>query len=225
MTSNKIYLVRHGENLANIRVMLSSRKVDYPLNERGRLQAEQTADYFRSSKIDEVYASPLKRAVETAQIIAAPHDLLVNIRENFREIYTGVLEDRPDSVESWRGWHQVTRAWIDGLPGTRFPGGEDHFMVRERMRLGLEEILDGKNGRTILIVSHIGLLTATITEICPEVSPAEIIRKETQNCAIAEVEMTCKDGRWTGKLVRWGDFSHLHGEAAKFTPPLMQMNE
>ena len=222
---NKIYFVRHGENLANIRMMLSSRKIDYPLNERGRLQADQTAWYFRDTRIDEIYASPLKRAYETAQAIAAPHALEVAIRENFREVHTGDLEDRPDSPESWREWFRVTRAWMDNRPETRFPNGEDHCMVRERMRSGLEEILDRKDGRVTLIVTHVGLLMATIADLCPEVNVAEVMEKESQNCSVTEVDMQLRNGRWSGELVRWGDFSHLHGEAANFTPALMRFED
>ena len=222
---NKLYLVRHGENLANVRMMLSSRKVDYPLNERGRLQAEQTAKYFREIRIDEIYASPLKRAYETAQAIAAPHGLTVATREGFREVYTGDLEDRPDSPESWREWFRITRAWMDGQPETSFPNGEDLYTVRGRMRADLEAVLAGKNGRAILIVTHVGILMATITELCPRASMAEVIEKESQNCAVTEVDMQLRDGKWTGELIRWGDFSHLHGEASKFTPALMRFED
>jgi broad specificity phosphatase PhoE len=41
-----LYLVRHGENLANITKEFSYRAVDYPLTPKGILQAEQTAEYF-----------------------------------------------------------------------------------------------------------------------------------------------------------------------------------
>jgi broad specificity phosphatase PhoE len=221
MTENKLYLVRHGENLANLLVQLSYRKIDHPLTERGRLQAAQTADYFRDKTIHEVFASPLKRAVETAQAIAAPHGLAVAIRENFRELNTGDLEDDAGSEASWRVYHQVNRDWIDGKPESRFPGGEDYFMARDRMRKGVEEILDGKAGRAVVIVSHIGLMTAAIRDLCPRVDLDEILRKETQNCAITEIDMRWSEGRWAGELLRWSDFSHLYGEAANFVPALM----
>ena len=61
--ANTIYLVRHGENLANITKEFSHRLVDYSLTPKGIIQAEQTAAYFRDFHIDEIYSSPLKRAV------------------------------------------------------------------------------------------------------------------------------------------------------------------
>ena len=69
-----LFLVRHGENVANITKEFSHRLVDYDLTDKGRLQASQTADYFRSlSKnvsIDAMYSSPLKRAMQTADIVS-----------------------------------------------------------------------------------------------------------------------------------------------------------
>jgi broad specificity phosphatase PhoE len=221
---NKLYLVRHGENPANVLGQLSSRIIDFPLNERGRLQASQTAEYFRSITIHEIYSSPLKRAYETAQIIAAPHGLQVAPLENFREIFTGKCEEEDAASEaSWGIWFQVNQAWLAGNLETRFPGGENYYEVRDRMRAGLEQVLAGKDGRSILIVAHIGILTATISDLCPAVDIHQIVKKETQNCAITEVEMQQVDGRWQGELVRWSDFSHLHGEAAKFTPGLKRV--
>lgn len=201
--------------------MISSRIVDYSLTERGRLQAEQTAQYFESFKLDGVYASPLKRAIETAQIIARPHDLEVLVRENFREVYTGVLEEQPDSAETWREWGRVTAAWRNGQVELAFPGGENQIMVKDRMLAGLDEILAGRDDQAVVVVAHIGLLMSSISAICPHVDLDELLAVETQNCAITEVDIHREAGHWTGELVRWGDFSHLHGDAANFTPPLV----
>jgi broad specificity phosphatase PhoE len=81
-----IYLVRHGENPANLTRQFSCRLVDYSLTPRGVQQAEQTALYFGRLPIGAVFASPLKRAVETATIIAQPLELEVQLLEQFREV-------------------------------------------------------------------------------------------------------------------------------------------
>ena len=59
---NTLYLVRHGENRANLTKQFSYKTVDYPLTPKGVLQAQQTAEFFQDKQIDEIYASPLKRA-------------------------------------------------------------------------------------------------------------------------------------------------------------------
>lgn len=225
MNQNKIYFVRHGENLANLRGMLSSRIVDFSLTERGRLQASQTADYFREHKIDAIYASPLKRAIETAEFIARPHGLSVGVRESFREVYTGELEDRPDSPDSWREWGRITQAWRSGQVELAFPGGESLVMVRERVRAGLEEILSGQDGKVIVIVTHIGLLMSTIGDLCPGADHDMVFAKESQNCAITEIDLRREAGCWKGDLVLWSDYTHLQGDAANFTPPLVHVED
>ncbi len=63
--TTRIYLVRHGENLANITKEFSYRTVDYPLTSKGALQAEQTAERFIGQGIGAIYASPLLRASDS----------------------------------------------------------------------------------------------------------------------------------------------------------------
>ena len=87
----QLYLVRHGENPANVTKRFSFRAVDEGLTGKGILQAQQTADFFRSLAHSRegwlgqmVVASPLKRAIETATIIANELELGVSVKEAFR---------------------------------------------------------------------------------------------------------------------------------------------
>jgi broad specificity phosphatase PhoE len=65
----RIYYVRHGENIANITREFSHKKVDYSLTEKGTKQAEATAGALEEKRICSIYCSPLKRAIETADVI------------------------------------------------------------------------------------------------------------------------------------------------------------
>ena len=113
---NTIYLVRHGENKANITKEFSYKKVDYPLTTKGILQAQQTADFFKDKAIDEVYASPLRRARETAEIIASTLDLQVTVIENFREVNVGALEGRPPDADNWAIHNRIVADWYGNAP-------------------------------------------------------------------------------------------------------------
>src|SRR5579872_6100860 len=94
--TNTLYLVRHGENLANITKEFSYKLVDYPLTPKGVLQAEQTAAFFLNTiPLMAAFASPLKRARETAEIIARAQNLSVTVLEEFREVNVGDMEQRP----------------------------------------------------------------------------------------------------------------------------------
>lgn len=64
-----IYIVRHGQTEMNHRKALQGRS-DYPLDEKGIAQARAAAEKLRDIRFDRVYTSPLKRAVQTAKLIA-----------------------------------------------------------------------------------------------------------------------------------------------------------
>lgn len=215
LTLNTIYLVRHGENQANLTKELSSRKVDYPLTAKGRLQARQTGEYFHDKAIHAVYASPLKRASETAHIIAGALGLPTTLKDHFRELQVGDLEDLGNSPEAWRQHDEVIAAWMRGDLERSFPGGENCLTVLERMRRGLGEALEGRTGQNVIIVGHGGLFNTTIRDICPGVDAAAIWNSDFPNCGISEIEIARQDGRWRGKLRRWADYSHLHSHAAE----------
>jgi broad specificity phosphatase PhoE len=210
---NYLYLVRHGENLANLTLEFSHRKVDYPLTPKGVLQAQQTAEALRSRHIDEIYSSPLKRALETAQIIAEPHRLPVTIIENFREVNVGDLEGQPPTTEAWNFHNAIVAGWMNGHPETYFPGGENLPMLIERTRQGLVDLLVGKSDRRIVIAAHGGIFTFTLPSIC-EPFDRSILRQGLANCSITEVAAEVVDGQIKARLISFGSKDHLSGEAA-----------
>jgi broad specificity phosphatase PhoE len=213
---NKVYLVRHGENPANITEELSCRKVDYSLTAKGRLQAQQTAEYFEDKSIDLIYASPLKRAFETAQIIGERLGLTPVIIEGLREINVGRLEGMPDRNESWRIHNKILYAWIEGNTETKFPGGEDLIMSNARMRNAMQLILSGNDGRRIVVVGHGGLFFTSIGVLCQDTRMQDISAQASHNCSISELEIELNHDQMQGTLLRWADDSHMHDEAADF---------
>lgn len=216
---NTIYLVRHGENKANITKEFSHKKVDYSLTPKGVLQAQQTAAYFRDRHIDEIYSSPLKRAYETAQIIAQQKGLPVTAMENFREVNVGFLEGQPPTDENWRIYAETVRDWYKDKPHVAFPQGENLFDLESRLYSGLEEIVKGKNGKHIIIVGHGGIFIAAALHLFGS-TVAETVKGDYRNCAISEIEIGYVDGVLRGHLKGWGFCSHISGEAADFVSGL-----
>ncbi|HUX39096.1 MAG TPA: histidine phosphatase family protein [Rectinemataceae bacterium] len=213
---NSVFLVRHGENRANITKELSHRHVDYPLTEKGRLQAEQTARHFAALKVDEVYSSPLKRALETAEAIAGGRGDRVRVLEEFREVNVGSLELAPDLDGSWRLYKEIVLGWLAGARERSFPDGENMVDLVERFRRGIAKVLAGKTDRNIVIVGHGGIFTFCVPEICDVGDRRRFFATESSNCAIGELGISMEDGEIRGKLRRWADVGHLHGEAADF---------
>lgn len=215
---NRLYLVRHGENLANITKEFSHRHIDYPLTPKGVLQAQQTAEHLADKGIHAIYSSPLRRAVETAEIIAARLGLRVVVLEELREINVGDLERRPASAESWAFFQSVLLSWLAGKVETAFPGGEDYVTLWRRMRAAIERAVAGRQGQNVVLVGHGGIFTLTLKDLCPAVDLDWLRRSESHNCSISEIMVTMRDGRPVGEIIRWASYAHLHGLAAELVP-------
>ena len=211
-----LFLVRHGENPANLSKEFSHRRVDYPLNDKGRQQARQTAEFLRARQpIGAIFSSPLLRAAETAALIGAPFGLEPVIIEEFREINVGELEGQPPTRELWDQHDNVLRAWISGQRETRFPDGEDHHGLCERMLSGLRQVIQANPHSPSVIVGHGGIFTATLMTFCQDLDFPSVLRAPNHNCSISEVSLELDGDRPVGRLVRWAEYGHLSGEAAQ----------
>lgn len=210
---NKVYLVRHGENLANITKEFSYKLVDYDLTEKGRVQAQQTADYLASQNIDEIFSSPLKRATQTAEYIAKKLNKQYEIIEQFREVNVGKLEKKAPDKNSWDIYFNVTNDWYAGKKETKFPDGEDYFTLYNRFIKGLETITSEKDKKNIVVVGHGGIFTACLLELCSIKDKKEFVSQKNSNCSITEIII--EKGLYKNvQLLYWADSKHLSGEAA-----------
>ena len=207
-----IYLVRHGENPANLTREFSHRKIDYSLTSKGVAQAQEVAAYFQTLPIDKLFSSPLKRARETAEIISGAINLPVTVVEGLREIDVGTLEGQEPTDELWEFHDNIFRAWFEGRRETAFPEGEDHHTLTERMHSSLLHAIGDDPDSKIVVVGHGGIFTATIKELCPECDLLALLPRRTRNCAVTEIEAELRDGRIYGTLVRWADAAHLSAE-------------
>jgi len=206
---NTIYFVRHGENPANLNREFSYRIVDYPLTELGVRQAQQTASYFAGRTVDAIYSSPLKRARQTAEIIgtATGHD--ITIVEEFREINCGSFDGQPPTDAMWAHHDQILRQWRDGQHSVSFPDGEDYHTLVARARVGLEQVTAGQDGKHIVVVTHGGIVGATIKDVCRDLDLDLVWRVPNANCAITEIEVQRSDRETWGTLKRWAACDHL----------------
>lgn len=149
----QIVLVRHGATDWNLEGRCQG-ATDRELNAVGVHQAEQVAATFTNEPIEAIYSSHLKRARQTAESIAQPHNLPVLIEHDIRELDHGKLEGLtfneikdtyPDFISRWR----TTPAEI------QVPGGERLAEVAERAWNGLNRIVwQHGDGKTIVVVSH-----------------------------------------------------------------------
>jgi broad specificity phosphatase PhoE len=225
MVTNTLFLVRHGENPANITREFSYKKIDYPLTALGVRQAEQTAAYFAGlgngrgesgtgQGIDAIISSPLKRALQTAEIIGAATGHAVTVVEEFREINCGEFDGAPPTDALWEHHDRILASWRDGDLDAQFPGGENYHMLLARVRTALAQAVAGRDGQKIVIVAHGGIVGASLRDVCPDLDQQLIWTVPNRNCAVTEVELHAPSlaadmAEARGVLKRWADCGHL----------------
>lgn len=212
----RLYLVRHGENIANLTKEFSHRKVDYSLTAKGVLQAEQTALYLRDKGIGAIYSSPLRRAYETAQHLADALGQEVVVVEAFRELNVGDLEDQPPTPEAWMAHNEVLRAWRRGELDVSFPGGENFLQVWQRVGAAYRQVVECHPDESVAIFAHGGVFATTVKALCPDVDIASLLRQENHNCSITAIDAELCEGKLYGQLAYWAACDHITGEAAEF---------
>jgi probable phosphoglycerate mutase len=170
--------------------------------------------------VDAIYASPLLRARQTAEIFARRIAVLVHLREELREINVGSLEGA-STPENWARYHRINAAWYAGQSEVAFPDGEDLRMVAARFLGCVGEIVAAHPGGAAVVVGHGGVHTACIALLCPGVDLPALLAQPNHNCSITEVEATLtEDGRVQGVLREWAAYGHLYGVAAELIPAL-----
>lgn len=151
--SGRLLFVRHGETEWN-RSGLCQGWRDIPLDETGEAQARSLASRLGSWRVDRVISSDLLRARRTAEVIAEPHGLDVEVSVDLREFRFGEVEGqslaRIKDTPLGRRW----LAWKRGLSDEPLPGGESVAEVAARMGRGIEAVLAGLDGGTVAFVGH-----------------------------------------------------------------------
>ena len=92
-----IYFIRHGESIGNIQGIIQG-SLDLELTSKGKTQAKLLADKFKKKKIDYLYSSPLKRALQTTNILNSSMQLDVQIDDALQEYNYGIAEGQPWQV-------------------------------------------------------------------------------------------------------------------------------
>jgi probable phosphoglycerate mutase len=179
-------LVRHGEANCNVEGVIGGRKGCTGLTERGRSQAAGLAERLaRTGELGEVaalYASVLPRAVETARILApalrAPTGGQLDV-----ETDCALCELHPGAADSLT-WEEYTASFAEpggrglgalgGLVGSGVdptrpfsPGGESWSEFVDRAAGALEHVVAAHVGRTVVVVTHAGVVEASMLRFLP----------------------------------------------------------
>jgi broad specificity phosphatase PhoE len=183
--SATLVLVRHGQTDWNVKGRYMG-WTDEGLNEEGLRQAERLGRRLERWPIGAIFSSPLKRARSTAEMVAGPHSLPVQIVDELGEMRIGEWEGMyaGDIAARYPGLWKTWRA----NPGDfRMPGGESLDEVRDRAVRAFNRMMDGPKGRMVLAVTH-DVVVRLLVAHCLGVSEDIYRRLEVGNASITVIE-------------------------------------
>ena len=158
----RLLLIRHGETSANAEGRLQGH-LDVSLSERGRRQSEQIADRLSQLSLEALYTSPLKRARETADIIAGRNGLTPEDRPALMERNVGELAGL-NREEIRARYPDFVRTRAEARPEVAVPGFESDADLKQRVLDGLGAIIESHPAQTIGVVTHGGAIAAFLRE-------------------------------------------------------------
>jgi probable phosphoglycerate mutase len=196
------HLLRHGRTEHTPERRYSGRN-ELPLSRTGRAEAEAAAVRAKELGIEVVVASPLRRARETAETVAAALGLPVEVDEDLAELDFGDLEGL--TLDEALAEHPLaTRRFMSDV-AVAAPGGESVAQVSARVARARARLLSRHAGRTVLVVSHvtpIKLLLAAALE-----ADDAIVHRVFLDAACFCTVAWSSDGRASVRLVN--DTAHL----------------
>jgi len=157
-----VYLTRHALTEANLRRVRAG-LTHIPLTPEGRLQATRLADRLRDTGIDHIWTSPLRRAVETADIIAESLDVPVSTEAGLIELDVGPWEGLGDDDVAKR-FAADYEVWRTRPSMLRVAGHESLESVRARAVPVIDRLFE--RDAPSLCISHLGVLRVLYLHYC-----------------------------------------------------------
>ena len=195
-------LLRHGQTPMSVERRYAGR-TDAPLTEAGIQQAVAAAKRLAAAGIDAIVASPLRRAMRTAEEVSAVTGVPVTADDGFRETDFGAWEGLT-FAEVRERWPSELTAWLSD-PSIAPPGGESFAQVSERVTAALHRVLAARAGQTVLIVSHVTPIKTLVAAALLAPPPA-LFRMHLDVAALCQVDWYA-DG--PAVLRSFNDTAHL----------------
>lgn len=207
-----LYIVRHCQSMGNIEGRFQGR-FDAPVSPAGEKQLDLLSLRFRNERIDAIYASPLKRALQTAEAVNRFHNLPIHAVDGLLELDVGDMENLKLS-EIGEKFPEVAKNWDQSPDLCEFPNGETMHQAYDRVNAALDQIIRENPGKTVFVATHGGVIRNLYARVC--FGCVEGIRESAVfgNTGVSILEAD-DGGNLSWKLIN--DQSHLPAELRR--PP------
>jgi broad specificity phosphatase PhoE len=196
----EIIIVRHGSTEWNEQERFRG-LADIGLSELGIRQAEATCVRLANLPVSKIYTSPLRRALQTANIIARPHKLEPIPLDGITDINFGKFQGL-SFAEAEEKYKEIFSLWMRNPEKVTFPGGESLAEVRERSSSALDEIIAGLKDETVIFVSHkvvigmlichyLGLKDSQFRQVAQDTCAVNTFNRQSDNIYAVMLNDTC----------------------------------
>lgn len=198
-----LYCVRHGESTYNAEGRVQGQS-DVPLSPLGVRQGAAVAEALREKGVEAVFTSPLRRAYQTAELVAAAARCPLFVEDDLKEIHAGIFQDKlrrdleaaqPDEY----------RRWIGGDLDYVIPGGESRRQLAERGAAALRRIAAAPY-QTVAVIAHGRMFVVSFAALMPY--EAQRIPAALQNGSITTLKADAATGEF--RLVSADRTDHLN---------------
>lgn len=199
----RLLIVRHAESAYNDQNRIQGHH-DSRLTFRGQHQAQMLAKRLKKFKIDRIYSSDLGRAYSTTQYITRHTKLPIRRDPKLREIHLGAWEGMtPEEVD--RLYDKGYQRWLKKPTSVRIPRSEGLAHFKRRVTTRVRQIARANRGRTVLIVTHGGAITALLSDWLKADFDNLLLNLQLDNTSLTIVDETDK----RAKLRTINSTSHL----------------
>ena len=201
----RIYFVRHGETVWNTLKIFQGRS-NSPLTELGIEQAKKLSKHLESIDFKKVYSSPQERALQTTKLLLGNRNIDIIPIDEFQEINMGKVEGIPREefeknypIEYHNFWNNA----VEYNP-TAY-NGESYDEILDRVRIGLNKLIQENNDGNILVISH-GVTLKALFNIINEKGIDEFSKQPVpENTSTTIVEYDSNKF----KIIKFSDTEHL----------------
>ena len=196
LSATTVYLVRHGSVVgAETRRFIGH--LDVPLSPLGIAQLDGLARRLKDVAFDAIYCSDLQRTRQSAEILAAPHELTPVRDPALREFAMGEWDGL--TAEQIRAHdRRAFEAWMVDVGRFQFPGGESLPDLIARAVPAFEAVVARHAGGTVAVVAHGGSNRAILCHALG-LGPERLLALGQDYAAVSVLERT--GGRWTLRLL------------------------
>ena len=151
-----LLMVRHGEIPSNVKKIYAGKSPE-ELTATGVIQAKEAAEKLKFRNVHSIYSSPVRRALQTAEIIREKLGADFFVKSAFREMELGPWEGLSENdvarmyPEEWSIWQNIPAE-------LKLPGRETLGELLERVLAGIQNIYRGGHSRNIVIVTHVAVI-------------------------------------------------------------------